>query len=173
MPTRILRLLQLVIIVGIVLFVVGGLTAKPDPTTNSVDPAITTKIAIILNVVAFVACALILLRAISRVQAIPGSERYIATAVLLALPFLAARLAYSALAVFLHNDTFSTMGGNIVVYVCMALVEEFVVAVLYIGAGFLAERGRSIVGRDIAQTAPMNVRGFIRHQKNRRAHRGL
>lgn len=63
-------------------------------------------------------------------------DKRIAVAVILALPFILVRLAYSTLAVFVHNHDFNIINGSVAILVVMAVLEEFVVVFIYLFLGF-------------------------------------
>ncbi|KAK3938954.1 hypothetical protein QBC46DRAFT_291396 [Diplogelasinospora grovesii] len=134
------RLVQVLITVGLILSIVGGTSSSGSDDGGSIQPSTISQVAIILYIVAVAACTGILLLSFPSLSAVPDEERALAAAVALALPFIMVRLAYSALAVFLHNSTFSIVDGNVVVWVCMAVLEEFVVVAIYLLLGFRLNR---------------------------------
>lgn len=71
-------------------------------------------------------------------NSIPEGERRILFGVLLALPFIFIRILYSILADFLHNSTFMLFNGSATAQLCMAIIEEMIVAIAYIAVGLTA-----------------------------------
>jgi len=71
---------------------------------------------------------------------IKSRERFVAFAIVAACPFIAIRLLYSILAVFVHNHWFSTLNGSVGVRVGMATVEEYIVVIIYISIGFVLQK---------------------------------
>jgi uncharacterized membrane protein len=130
--------LQLFVIVGMILSIVGGTQAKI--TTTGFEVTTPTKIGIPMYIAGFVTAVAILIMACTRLDTVPKGERRLALGAALATPFIAVRLVFSALVVFVHNDTFSIVGGSVGVYVGMAIVEEFIVVVIYVTLGWLLER---------------------------------
>jgi hypothetical protein len=141
----------LLITVGLILGIVGGTsgTVKPDGTLNVPT---TSKVGIVLYIVAFVGIVLVYAASALQISVVPDRERRVPIAIILALPFVLVRLVYSALSVFVHSHLFGTAVGNVVVRVTMAIVEEFVVVAIYITLGYMVSKldARSlgpIVGR--------------------------
>jgi hypothetical protein len=100
----------------------------------------TVKVAIVFYCLGFAACVLATTVACGRLASVPMIERRVAAAVAVALPFIGVRLAYSALAVFLNNDTFALGDGSVVLYVVMAVVEEYIVVAIYLLVGFRVDK---------------------------------
>lgn len=143
------RVLQLLISIGLILSIAGGTSGSPS-SNGTVKPSTTSQVGIILYIVAFVGLLFVLFRSSGYRKSIPKQERRIPIAVGLAIPFIAVRLAYSALAVFLHDKTFSLIGGSVAVHAAMAIIEEFVVVIDYLILGFSLQKlevGGEISGR--------------------------
>src|SRR5437773_1735246 len=118
-----LFMLCLIRIVGMILSIVGG--TRATITATGLEVTTPTKIAILLYIAGFVLTIGVLVVAATRLSTVPKGEHRLAIAAAIALPFIAVRLVFSALAVFVHNATFSVIGDQVGVYVGMALVEEF------------------------------------------------
>lgn len=56
------------------------------------------------------------------------------------LPFAGVRVVYAALAVFLDDETFALGGGDLGIFIGMAVVEEMIVVAIYLLLGFRLER---------------------------------
>ncbi len=126
------RLIQLVVVLGTILAIVGAI--KGDHNPNS--PETISYIAAVLYAVTLVALILVLFVSIPSLPLVPKDERIILPVVALALLFITVRVLYSLLAAFVHSGDFVRFGGPIVVRVCMALIEEFAVVALYLFLGF-------------------------------------
>lgn len=135
------RLIQLVILVGTILAIVGATQGNKNPSLPP-SPAVESQVAVILYAVSFAAVALILLLSAPSVSLVPEAERIIVPAVGLALPFIAVRVLYTLLLVFVHSGVFSRTGGggSVSVRAGMAVVEEFVVVAIYLFLGFRLPR---------------------------------
>jgi hypothetical protein len=129
------RLVQLLITLGLILSIAGG-SSGSSSGTNQITVSTTTQVGIILYIVAFAGLTYFLLLSSSYRSSVPIQERRSPVAVALAWPLILVRLVYSALAVFLHDSNFSVIGGSIVLRVCMATLEEFIVVLDYLILGF-------------------------------------
>ncbi|KAF2032367.1 hypothetical protein EK21DRAFT_110042 [Setomelanomma holmii] len=139
------RLLQLLITVGLILSIVGGTSSNIQPNGH-IEVETTSKVGIILYIIAYVGLALVFAISIPRLHVVIGKERRVAVAIVLAMPFILVRLVYSACAVFLHNHLFNMVTGSVVVLVVMDVAMEFIVVAIYILLGFAVDK----VGRDNA-----------------------
>jgi hypothetical protein len=55
----------------------------------------------------------------------------------ISLPLLAVRIAYSAIFIFADSTSFSSINGSVTIMLCMALIEEAVVVLMYEVLGFV------------------------------------
>jgi hypothetical protein len=130
------RATQIIITIGLILSIVGG--------TNSISPSgtftvqTTSKVGVLLYVVGWAVVTLRTIFIIPQFSSHTGEKR-LAIAVIIALPFIAVRISYSLLAVFLHNHDFSLINGSITIRVVMAVLEEFLVVIIYLIVGWKAE----------------------------------
>jgi hypothetical protein len=127
------RILQLLISLGLILSIAGGSSGS---STNA-SPSTTSKAAIVLFIVGFVGICIVWAITLPGVVVVPGPEKRISMFVIIALPFILVRLAYSALAVFVHNHTFNIIDGSVAVHAFMAVLEEFIVVGLYLILGWM------------------------------------
>ncbi len=159
------RVVQLVITLGLILAIVGGATSTSSTATGA--PPATSKAGVILYIFAFLALMFILFVSLGKLRVVPTMERRVAIAVLCAAPFILVRLAYSVLAVFLHNSDFNVVDGKIVYFVVMRVLEEFIVVLIYILVGF------SIQTLAPDQQGPIATRAWKdRNKGGRRGNRG-
>ena len=79
---------------------------------------------------------LVLFISFGKLGDVPQVERRVAFGVLCAAPFLLVRLAYTVLAVFLHDYDFNIIDGSVTIYVVMRVLEEFIVVFIYIFLGY-------------------------------------
>ncbi|KAF2651886.1 hypothetical protein K491DRAFT_696113 [Lophiostoma macrostomum CBS 122681] len=133
------RIIKIVITVGLVLSVVGGISGYKTQPDGSIKIPTESKVGVILFIPAFVALILILFVSLPHTAVVPPKERRVPVAVAFAFPFVAVRLLYSILAVYLHNHTFGVLNGSVVVWALMAVVEEFIVVIMYLTLGFLVD----------------------------------
>ncbi|EHK22139.1 uncharacterized protein TRIVIDRAFT_221423 [Trichoderma virens Gv29-8] len=133
------RLVQLLITLGLILSIAGGSDGSTDSDGN-VTISGTSKAAIILLIVGFAGITYFFLLSSGYKTAAPRQERHSLVAVGIAWPLILVRLAYSALAIFVHNHTFSVVGGSVAVHAGMAVVEEFLVVLDYLILGFMLHK---------------------------------
>ena len=76
----------------------------------------------------------------SEFNQIPAGERRVLVVVLVAIPLLAVRIFFGILSRFTHWSIFSIPGGSPAVRVCMSMVEEFIIVVIYTFVGLTVPR---------------------------------
>ncbi|KAI1490864.1 hypothetical protein F5X96DRAFT_634234 [Biscogniauxia mediterranea] len=130
---RQLRLVQIVVLVGLILGCIGGSDAGSTYAETGTYPQATTlsQAGIALMIVGYVllvlATAVVAATQLSRIEA---GERRVVLAVALSLPFILVRLAYSAESVFGANPDFNLLTGNHNVLLGMAVIMEMVVVAI-------------------------------------------
>jgi len=152
---RHIKVLQLLVTIGLVLGIAGGtITEENWGDTGIFNPSPVSKASTIIFIVVFVGqCAVtgILSRSISYAE--PREKRCL-YAVALSLPFLAVRVVYSAISNLKYTVTFSSLFGNVTILLCMVLIEEFIVLVIYEGVCLTLPRaGHSKGGHEMAEQA--------------------
>lgn len=135
--SRFLQLLQLPAMIALIIGIVGGsdLTDKSISEQNTGQKLI--KAALIIFLAIYVCLFLLVARSIGEIQRLPPGEKRILLALILALPLLGVRLLFSILAYFSTISTFSPTGGNVLVKVFMASLEEILIVIGYTLAGIL------------------------------------
>jgi hypothetical protein len=99
-----------------------------------------TKIGIILLVAVFAVVVLITaMFMFHRSHAEPGERRLI-NAIAASIPSILIRLIYVVLITFSHIQKFSVLQGSVVVFGCMAIMQELIVVIIYIGVGITLPR---------------------------------
>lgn len=130
----------------------------------------TSKAGIILYIVGFAGITYFFLLSSSYRSGVPRQERRSPIAVAIAWPFILIRLIYSALAVFVNNDTFSVVGGKVSVRAAMAVIEELLVVFDYLILGFMLHKLQPEQQGELANRAWKDRRGKRRRnsRENRR-----
>ncbi|KAL7902879.1 hypothetical protein HDV63DRAFT_412035 [Trichoderma sp. SZMC 28014] len=128
------RLIQLLITLGLILSIAGGTSGSSS--NGKVTVSTTAKVGVILYIIAFAGITFMLVISSGYRTAVPIQERRSPVAIAIAWPLIFARLTYSTLAIFLHNNTFSVVGGDVGVSVGLAVVEEWLVVIDYLILGF-------------------------------------
>jgi len=131
------KAIQVLITVGLILAIVGGTNSTITPD-GQIKFDSTSKIGIILFIVAYVAVVLVTGHTFFNTSTADQDDRRLVVAVALALPLILIRLIYSILSLFSHSRDFNMLGGKVVIWVFMAVVEEFAVVGIYLFAGYLA-----------------------------------
>ena len=75
----------------------------------------------------------------SRISNAEAREKKIVIAVLIALPFIAVRLAYSLIAVLGHSSNFNLITGSVAILVVMGVLMEAAVVTIYLVTGWKTE----------------------------------
>ncbi|KAI3337050.1 hypothetical protein HD806DRAFT_475494 [Xylariaceae sp. AK1471] len=125
---RVLRLVQILVLVGLILSAVGGSNSGSDYAKTMqyvVSPL--TQAGVALTIVGF---ALLVLTTgvvgLNISHAEPGEKRVV-LAVALSLPFLLIRIIYSAVGAFGHNPAFNQVTGDINILLGTAVIEEIII----------------------------------------------
>ncbi|KAH7074522.1 hypothetical protein BKA63DRAFT_603434 [Paraphoma chrysanthemicola] len=156
------RLLQVLIMVGLILSIAGGTSGNTQPD-GTVHVGTESKVGIILYIVAYVGLSFMYAVSARRTYVVTGKERRVAVAIVLALPFILVRLIYSACAVFLHDHLFNIVTGNVAVLFVMAVAMEFIVVAIYILLGFVVDKV------DSADQGPIAGRAWKNKKTNRKS----
>jgi len=131
------RLLQLLITVSLILCIAGGTSSTSS--TGAYTPQTTTKVGVILYLLAFLALCFIAATTMRKLSNAPKDEKRLVWAVLIALPLILVRIIYSILSVFHHDHDFNLITGSVAIHVVMAILEEMAVVIIYLVVGWMAE----------------------------------
>ena len=131
------RAVQLVITLGLILSIVGGTSSISS--TGVYTTQTSSKVGIALFIVAYVALVLMAVLTTLNLSSAESGEKRLDFAVILALPFILVRLAYSALAVFSHHHEFKLVGGSVAIMAVMSVLMEFIVVFIYLLVGAKTE----------------------------------
>jgi hypothetical protein len=134
--TSMLKFVELIILVGLILGIVGGVNASDDFIKTGVYlPGSFNKAGTALLIVSYVAIIIATVIAFFSISHTEAGEKRLVVAVAVALPFLLVRLVYSIFSTFTHNTKFNLLEGNVTILLCVALIEEFAVVVIYESVG--------------------------------------
>ena len=133
--SRIIQLAQLPTMVALILCIVGGIDEASSSISEQASGRTLFKAGIAIFVVIYALLFLLAAFTARDVGNAPRGEKKIYFAVLAALPLIAVRLLWSILAVFTTMQEFSLATGNPVIQLCMAVLEEIVVIIMYTLAG--------------------------------------
>ena len=121
--------------IALILCIVGGIDETHTDHSDISTGKKYTKIGIAIFLIVYLLLSALVIITMKDVGNAPRGEKRIYFAVLAALPFLAVRLLYSLLAAFSNSSTFSIQGGKPLVQLFMAILEEFIIVVMYTLAG--------------------------------------
>lgn len=138
---RLIRLLRIPIVIGLVLVIIGSDNSASYVQKHGTYPIqIETKIGIIIIVAVFAAIVTITALFMSqRSNAEPGERRLI-YAIVASIPSILVRLLYVLLIFFSNIQIFSILHGSVVALGCMAIMQELIVVIIYIGVGLTLPR---------------------------------
>ena len=121
---------------GLILSIVGGVNSGTDYHKDGrYVPRTLTKVGLgifIASFVAILAFTVILSMSISHAE--PGEKRVL-LAVAASSPFLLVRLIYASIYNYGLDHNFSALNGSVTTLLCMALLEEIAIVLIYEGVG--------------------------------------
>jgi len=137
----IFRILAVAPIIAVILAIVGGSqeAENSDPSKVSTGTSL-VQAGVIIFMVTFLIFAAITLATFLRLRSISVGEQRVLYAVALSIPFIFVRLIYSIIVDFAGNSQFNLITGDVVIQACMASLMEFIVVILYLGAGLVAPK---------------------------------
>lgn len=145
----IFRLVQTVIIAGLVLGVVGGIKAGNGIKENGTFAIGSLgKIGTGLLIGAFAATLIVAANLYRKVSLANRKYRNLLWAVVAAAFPLAVRLVYAILATLTDDKNFNFITGNVTAWLCLAVIPEALVILIYIVAGFSLGRNRNNLKED-------------------------
>lgn len=151
-PPIVFRFFRILTVIAVALCI-AGLTANMS-AKGLAHPNIKTKVGMILYAVSWALMVLLLLVLFFHRDSLERGDHRILLAVAISSPFLFVRLLYAFFVLFLHDATFSMIGGNVTVRLVMSVLEEFVVVIVCLAVGWTL-RVREIESRPIEE-APLS-----------------
>ncbi|TGO12357.1 hypothetical protein BTUL_0090g00490 [Botrytis tulipae] len=150
---RMLKIIEILTLVGLILGIVGGLNASDTYTsTGKWVPGTESRVSNILFIVSFVAIIATAMLTSFSISHAENGEKRILLGIAIALPFLFVRLLYSVLSTFVsHSTKFNALNGSVTVLLCMDLLEELVIVVVYLAIGVTLK----VKSKDVVADADM------------------
>jgi len=129
-------MLRILVLVGFALILIGMEISTADYVKGGTFPIeVTTKIGLVVLIIVYAhLVSLTSIFVVFRSHAEPPEHRLV-KAIACSLPFILVRLIYAILIIFAHVKDFSVFNTRVVTYGLMAIFQEMVVIVLYIGVG--------------------------------------
>jgi len=169
---QVLRLGQLVVLVGLILSAIGGSDSGTDYANTGVyNISSLTQAGLGLTIAGY-ALLLVTTAVVGlHVSEVEDGEKRLVLAIVLSLPFLFVRILYSAIGIFGKNPAFSQFGGNINILLGMAVIEEIIIIFIIEAVGVtLRVRPRAVEGE--SSKGPISdALGFLLGRRRERRHR--
>ncbi|KAM3087311.1 hypothetical protein ACMFMG_001410 [Clarireedia jacksonii] len=142
--TRMLKLVEIISLVGLILGIVGGANASHSfTTTGKWVPGSLSKVGNVLFIVSYAALVMATVITSFSISHAEDGEKRILLGIAIALPFLFVRLLYAIISTFTHSKRFNSFTGSVTILLCMSLLMEFVVVVVYEGIGVTLRKQRN------------------------------
>ncbi|KAN0108044.1 hypothetical protein V8E51_007786 [Hyaloscypha variabilis] len=138
--SRVIQIAQLPIVIGLILCIVGGTDAVSSSVGTASKGPTFTKAGVVIFLVAYVLLASLLAITLRDVGEAPDGERRLYWVLVAAIPFLGVRLLWSLIAVFGKDQKFKLVGGDPWINLGMAIIEEFIIVVMYTATGFTLDK---------------------------------
>jgi hypothetical protein len=135
LPDLVVKITHLINTVALILAIVASTNTS---SVAKIYEQSNLKVAILLYVVTMAILTALALGACLMRRKSGTGEALLILAIIFALPFLWVRIIYSALSAFSHSSTFkvfSDQDGAYTCELCMAVLEEMIVAAIYLAAG--------------------------------------
>ncbi|KAI4725669.1 hypothetical protein E4T49_06554 [Aureobasidium sp. EXF-10728] len=145
-----MKFCQILVTIGLILGIAGGIRADNSwGSTGSYQPDALQKASIVIFIVSWALVVFMTVHTLGKAHGASSQTQKIAVGVFaVSLPLLAVRIAYSAVSIFAHPTSFSSIDGRVTIMLCMALIEEAIVVLMYEVLGFVTlereSRGKSV-----------------------------
>jgi len=134
--TKVLKFVETIITVALILGIVGGINAgNAYQTTGKFQPGTLNKAGTALLIVSWVLVVIATAVTLIHTTHAEKGEKRLLVAIALSLPFLLIRLIYSSFSTFSTNKQFNLIVGSPTVLLCVALIEELVVVLIFESVG--------------------------------------
>lgn len=134
---HILRLVQLLVLVGTILAIVGGIDAGSDYVTSlnkgvgHFQLGTLSKVGVALLIISYATTVAFTILISFSVPHAEAGEKRVFLAVVATLPFLLVRLIYSCIAAFATNPNFNLITGSTTTLLCMCYIMELIMVIIY------------------------------------------
>ena len=138
------HILHIPTILALILAIIGGTRISSSDVSKHPSGQNFEKAGGVMFLIVYIALVVLVLLTMIHYSQLPWGEKRILLAIMAALPLLAVRILYSLLADFKHDSTFNIVDGNATVQLCMSIIEEMIVMVLFLVAGITAPDIRGV-----------------------------
>ncbi|CAD0106097.1 unnamed protein product [Aureobasidium uvarum] len=134
-----MKFCQILVTIGLILGIAGGIRADNSwGSTGSYQPDALQKASVIIFIVSWALVVFMTIHTLGKAHGASSHTQKLAVGVFaVSLPLLAVRIAYSAVSIFAHPTSFSSINGSVTIMLCMALIEEAIVVLMYEVLGFV------------------------------------
>jgi hypothetical protein len=133
-----MKFCQILVTIGLILGIVGGIRADNNwGSTGSYQPDVIQKVSVVIFIVSWALVVFMTIHILGKARATSQTQKIAVGVFAISLPLLAVRIAYSAVSIFAHPALFSSINGSVTIMLCMALIEEAVVVLMYEVLGFV------------------------------------
>jgi hypothetical protein len=155
-----MKFVQTIVMVGLILSIVGGIDASKDLSTTGVyTPQSFSKAAMGLFIAGYVLIVASTITLSFSVAHADHGEKRLLLAVALSLPFLVVRLVYSSISLFTTIENFNSVSGSVTIFLCMALIMELCVVIIYEAVGLTLQKVRPVVATETVAADGTYVKG--------------
>lgn len=134
--TRIFKFVELIILIALILGIVGGINSSDSFYKTGVYHAgPLSKVGTALFVVSWVAIVVITATISCLISHVRQEEKRLLIAIIISLPLLLIRLIYSIMSTFTDNKNFNYRSENITVLLCVVIIEEIIIVIVYEAIG--------------------------------------
>lgn len=159
--SRVIQCLHFGSIVPLILFIVGATHETSDNSSDQRSGKAMIKAGFILFVVMYAILVFLAAKSASEFNKIPVGEKRILAAVLVAIPLLAVRILFGILAIFTDFSAFSSQHGSPAVRVCMSILEEFIIVVMYTFVGLTVPRYNATESERLESQIPLAKQSLL------------
>ncbi|KAI2840035.1 hypothetical protein CBS12448_10649 [Aspergillus niger] len=163
--SKVVQLLHIPALIALILSIIGGLDQYSSDTSEHSGGKTETRVGIILFLAIYIVLCILWSTTVKDLPRMAPSQKRIVGVVLIALPLIACRLLYSLVADFSHDRRFSLVDGNVTIWLCMAIIEEFLVVLMYTVLGVFTPRSEVAVNSTVS-----NPQKWPSQAKNPRFH---
>jgi hypothetical protein len=138
---KMLKLIETLVLVGLILGIIGGIhAANSFATSGKFQPGSLNKAGTSLMIVAWICLVISTALTSFSISHAEHGERRLLMAVALSIPFLLVRLIYSIFSTFTRNKSFNLLNGNPTILLCVSLIEEFIIVLIFEGTGLTLKK---------------------------------
>ncbi|KAL8787174.1 MAG: hypothetical protein Q9213_002390 [Squamulea squamosa] len=134
----VIQMLYVPNVLALALVVVGGVRLSSADPSQQKSGKHFAQTGLSIYIVVFAVYTVICFLTLFKIDAVVPGEKRILYGVLMAIPFIFLRIIYAMLAVFRDSKQFAILNGSATVQLCMAIIEEMVVVVIYCAIGLFA-----------------------------------